>query len=97
MWLFGNNPAGAPVYDVKNGRGYDGIGFEKQINLNSVAESTIEALSTLLEIEGFLLVLVLDLADGKTLILENPLAQTFFRPKQNSGLQIDANYWFQKS
>jgi hypothetical protein len=55
-WLFGNNPAGEPVYDAKTGRGYDGIGVEKQVNLNSGAESTIEALLALMEIEDFPLI-----------------------------------------
>ena len=125
-WLFGNNPANEPVYDIKTGRGYDGIGIEKKINLNSGAESTIEALLAVMETEDFLLarpylffrrvssirsgqlvyaefrdpsnrllVLVLDLHDGKTLILENPLAESFLKLKEASGFPIKANFWFQ--
>jgi hypothetical protein len=52
-WLFGNNPAGEVVYDATTGRGYDGIGIEKKVNLNSGAESTIEALLALIELEDF--------------------------------------------
>jgi len=38
------------MYDPKTGRGYDGIDNKKKINKNSGAESTIEALMTLMEI-----------------------------------------------
>ena len=50
-WLFGNNPAGTAMYFLKNGICYDGIISEKEINKNSGAESTIEALLSLLAIE----------------------------------------------
>ena len=49
-WLFGRNPAGMAMYDPKTGRCFDGIESEKKINLNSGAESTIEALKTLVEV-----------------------------------------------
>lgn len=49
-WLTGNNLAGAPLYDAATGRGYDGIDREG-VNRNAGAESTIEALFTLIEIE----------------------------------------------
>ncbi len=49
-WLAGNNAAGTPMYDPATGRGYDGIGDSATVNYNSGAESTIEALLTLLEV-----------------------------------------------
>lgn len=51
-WFFGNNPAGARMYDPQTGRGFDGILSRTEINRNAGAESTIEALYTLLEVEG---------------------------------------------
>ncbi|MBN2710331.1 MAG: hypothetical protein JXR46_14910 [Calditrichaceae bacterium] len=50
-WLFGKNAAGERIYDPKTGRCFDGINSPNEINYNSGAESTIEALLTLLEIE----------------------------------------------
>lgn len=49
-WLTGNNIAGEPLYDAATGRCYDGID-RKGVNRNAGAESTIEALYTLIEIE----------------------------------------------
>jgi hypothetical protein len=49
-WLLGNNRAKEVMYDIKTGRGYDGIDNEKKINRNSGAESTIESLMTIMEI-----------------------------------------------
>jgi len=49
-WLKGNNPAREVMYGAKTGRGYDGIDNKDKINRNSGAESTIEALMTLMEI-----------------------------------------------
>ncbi len=49
-WLTGNNEAGVPMYDPKTGRGYDGIQGPDVVNYNAGAESTIEALYTLLEV-----------------------------------------------
>jgi len=46
-WLSGNNPAGLPMYDPATGRTFDGIGSPTEVNKNSGAESTIEALLTL--------------------------------------------------
>lgn len=43
-WLAGNNPASQQMYDPETGRCFDGIGSEKEVNKNSGAESTIEAL-----------------------------------------------------
>jgi len=51
LWLLGKNPAGQMMYDPKTGRCYDGIDSAEDVNYNSGAESTIEALLTLLEIE----------------------------------------------
>ena len=52
-WLFGNNAAGATMYDSATGRCYDGIRDSATINRNSGAESTIEALGTLVELEAY--------------------------------------------
>ncbi len=51
VWFFGNNPAKAKMYFDQTGISYDGIISEKEVNKNSGAESTIEALLTLLSIE----------------------------------------------
>lgn len=51
-WFFGNNPVKRPLYDPETGRCFDGILSETEINLNSGAESTIEALYSLLEVEA---------------------------------------------
>ncbi len=51
-WLLGDNVTGIPMYDRATGRGFDGIRDSSTINKNSGAESTIEALSTLLELES---------------------------------------------
>ncbi len=51
-WLFGNNSAGKPLYDPLSGRCFDGINGPDSINRNSGAESTIEALLTLLYVES---------------------------------------------
>jgi len=50
-WFAGNNPAEHQMYDGLTGRCYDGIVSENEVNLNSGAESTIEALLTLQAIE----------------------------------------------
>ena len=52
-WFTGNNPAGALMYDSTTGRGLDGVRDSGTVNLNSGAESTVEALLTLLEVEKF--------------------------------------------
>ena len=52
-WLLGNNAAGQPMYDPSTGRCYDGIRDSTTINKNSGAESTIEALGTLQEVEHY--------------------------------------------
>jgi len=50
-WLLGKNISGEQMYDPKTGVCYDGIENETSINKNSGAESTIEALLTLITIE----------------------------------------------
>lgn len=52
-WFTGNNPAGRAMYDPSTGRCYDGIRDSLSLNLNSGAESTIEALYTLVEVEHY--------------------------------------------
>jgi len=51
-WFFGNNPARRIIYDPQTGRSYDGILSDSEINRNSGAESTIEALLSFLELES---------------------------------------------
>jgi hypothetical protein len=50
-WFLGENPADQQMYFPENGKCFDGITDETTINKNSGAESTIEALLSLLEIE----------------------------------------------
>ena len=50
-WLLGKNITGNPVYDPQTGRCFDGIEDYNKLNRNSGAESTIEALLTILEVE----------------------------------------------
>ena len=52
-WLTGNNPVGRPMYDPATGRCFDGIRDSLTLNLNSGAESTIESLYTLVEVEQY--------------------------------------------
>lgn len=51
-WFFGNNPAKAKMYFEQTGICFDGIISEKEVNKNSGAESTIEALLTLLAVQS---------------------------------------------
>ena len=51
-WLFGNNPAEKPMYDPTTGRCFDGIESRDKVNLNSGAESTIEALLVLQAVQS---------------------------------------------
>ena len=51
QWLFGDNELGKALYNSETGMCYDGISSENHLNMNSGAESTIEALLSLLEIE----------------------------------------------
>ncbi len=52
-WLFGDNVAHAAMYNPANGICFDGITDSATVNKNSGAESTIEALHTLVEIEHY--------------------------------------------
>ncbi len=52
-WFFGNNVAGEVMYDRESGRCYDGIRDSSTINRNSGAESTIEALWSLVEVSRY--------------------------------------------
>jgi hypothetical protein len=51
-WFFGGNPAGMRMYFPEDGKCYDGIHDDKTVNKNSGAESTIECLLALTEIES---------------------------------------------
>lgn len=50
-WLYGNNACKVNMYNKETGRCFDGIISETEVNKNSGAESTIEALLTLIELE----------------------------------------------
>jgi hypothetical protein len=50
-WLLGNNVLGEPMYDSATGRCFDGIRDSATLNRNSGAESTIEALATMVEVD----------------------------------------------
>lgn len=52
-WLFGNNVLGQAMYDSTTGRCFDGIRDSLTVNKNSGAESTIEALMTVLEVSNY--------------------------------------------
>lgn len=51
-WFAGDNAAGRPMYDPVTGRAYDGIVGAQQVNMNSGAESTVEALLALTALQG---------------------------------------------
>jgi len=51
QWFLGKNPAGKEMYSASTGRCFDGINDKDDINKNSGAESTIEALLALLQAE----------------------------------------------
>ncbi len=50
-WFRGENAAGVAMYDFRTGRGYDGIISSTKVNYNAGAESTVEALLSLLMLE----------------------------------------------
>lgn len=52
-WFFGNNDLHQAMYDSATGRCFDGIKDSVTLNKNSGAESTIEALYTLVELEHY--------------------------------------------
>ena len=52
-WFFGKNPAGARMYNPSDGKCFDGINSETELNLNSGAESTIEALLSMQMLERY--------------------------------------------
>jgi hypothetical protein len=54
-WLMGNNAAKSQMYDPTTGRCFDGIVDSTNVNYNAGAESTIEALLTLVDIENHLI------------------------------------------
>ena len=51
-WFLGANDASQNMYSVTTGRGYDGLSSTTNINVNSGAESTIEALLTMERVES---------------------------------------------
>ncbi|MGN6531122.1 MAG: hypothetical protein ACTHK0_05160 [Ginsengibacter sp.] len=52
-WFFGANAAGQNMYSKETGRCFDGLSSSNNVNINSGAESTIEALLALERIESF--------------------------------------------
>jgi hypothetical protein len=52
-WFLGNNDASTIMYDSASGRCFDAITGPSQVNLNSGAESTIEALLTVERVQKF--------------------------------------------
>ncbi|HLX11374.1 MAG TPA: hypothetical protein VKS81_01050 [Bacteroidota bacterium] len=52
-WLLGDNVAHQVMYDSTSGRCFDGIRDSSSVNQNSGAESTIEALYTLVELQKY--------------------------------------------
>lgn len=52
-WFLGKNRARIPMYDQASGRGYDGIGANRQVSRNAGAESTIEALWAFQRLEQY--------------------------------------------
>ncbi len=66
-WFFGNNPVSGSIYSPETGRCFDGINNPQKVNLNSGAESTIEALLSLAMIEST--------PETKSLLFEKYLAK----------------------
>jgi hypothetical protein len=52
-WFFGNNVAGKQMYSLTTGRCFDGINGPASVNINSGAESTIEALFAMQLVEAY--------------------------------------------
>ena len=52
-WFLGNNVANKTMYSLTTGRCYDGISSSTSVNINSGAESTIEALLTMEKVENY--------------------------------------------
>ena len=51
-WFFGQNPAGAVMYNPRTGATNDGVNGDGTVNLNSGAESTIHGLLTMLALDA---------------------------------------------
>lgn len=51
-WFFGQNPAGAVMYNPATGATNDGVNGDGTVNLNSGAESTIHGLLTMLALDA---------------------------------------------
>ena len=52
-WFLGNNVAGTPMFSIYTGRCYDAINAGNGVNINSGAESTIEALLTMQRVNNY--------------------------------------------
>jgi hypothetical protein len=51
-WYFGNNPAGAAMYDPATGVTFDGVSADGVVNRNSGAESTIHGLLSMVALDA---------------------------------------------
>jgi hypothetical protein len=63
-WFFGQNPAGAVMYNPRTGATNDGVNADGGVNLNSGAESTIHGLLTMLALDANPDVATLAMASG---------------------------------
>ena len=52
-WFLGNNSASSPMFSIYTGRCYDAINQGNSVNINSGAESTIEALLTMQRVSSY--------------------------------------------
>lgn len=89
-WFFGNNPAEERIYFPKTGRCLDGIDISG-ININSGAESTLEALWALSLLESF--------SDGEYIrVVSNlfPRPDPLFVPVEDMNTEGDVN-WRQRN
>jgi hypothetical protein len=91
-WFFGNNAVKVRMYDPATGRCFDGINNDSVYNKNSGAESTIEALIALMELERFEKALeftkVKKVQHGET---KQYLYGLFTAPSGETGLVIDTS------
>jgi hypothetical protein len=63
-WFFGQNPAGAVMYNPQTGATNDGVNGDGAVNFNSGAESTIHGLLTMLALDANPDVAALAMASG---------------------------------
>ena len=71
-WFFGQNPAGAQMYDPDTGATNDGVNGDGTVNRNSGAESTIHGLLTMLTLDANPDLAALAKAAGPVLVRDGP-------------------------